>query len=133
MSLKNSLDALQSLLASQLPCPVISGRPEQSLGLYLFPWHIHQLTEQRNINLSASAPNPCSLNVVLLPKADSIATSLDLLDQAMTTIQAQPIQTTVNGTVQILLNAWSADTMMQFFTAAALPLQSALACELRTI
>ncbi|MCB4811537.1 hypothetical protein LG204_09425 [Methylovorus menthalis] len=133
MSLTHSLDALQSLLASQLPCPVISGRPEQSLGLYLFPWHIYQPRELRNINVSAFAQRPCSLSVVLLPKADSVATSLDLLDQAMTTIQAQPIQTTVDGTVQIILDAWSADTMMQFFTAAALPLQSALACELRTV
>jgi hypothetical protein len=133
MSLKHSLNALQSLLASQLPCPVIGGRPEQSLGLYLFPWHIHQLTEQRNITPSASTQKPCSLSVVLLPKTDSITTSLDLLDQAMTTIQAQPMQTTVDGTVQILINPWSADTMMQFFTAAALPLQSALACELRTV
>lgn len=131
MSLKHSLNALQSLLASQLPCPVISGRPEQSPGLYLFPWHVHQATQLRNIGLAQSARRPYGLSVVLLPKADSVATSLDLLDQAMTAMQAQPIQTTANGTVQIILDSWSAETMLQFFTAAGLPLQSALACELR--
>ena len=131
MSLKHSLDALQSLLASQLPCPVISGRPEQSLGLYLFPWHIHQPTQLRAIGSSESTHRPCSLSVVLLPKADSVVTSLDLLDQAMAAIQAQPVQTTVDGNVHILLDTWSAETMMQFFTATGLPLQCALACELR--
>mgnify|MGYP000005147108 CR=1 FL=1 len=131
MSLKHSLNALQSLLASQLPCPVIPGRPEQSLGLYLFPWHIHHATPLQNTQSNDTSGRPCTMRVVLLPKADCV-TSLDLLDQARTIIEAYPMETSAQGTVQIMLDAWSADTMMQFFTAAALPLQSALACALRT-
>lgn len=139
MPLFSRLTALCQVLEKHATLPVRISRPDDTAGLFVWPWRIEEDTRVRSAPLprqagddtTSHAPAP-AIHFLLLSSTSLDDNTIGGLESARLALLETPVFDAVGGRVSVAPATLSTTELTDLFTAAAIPLRLCLAYTLRS-
>lgn len=139
MPLFTRLTALRDVIAKHATLPVRISRPDDTAGLYIWPWRIEEDTRVRSTPLPrtpdndplSGAPAP-AIHFLVLASTNLDGETISALESARRSLLETPVFEVGNGRVSVMPATLSTSELTDLFTAAAIPLRLCLAYTLRS-
>lgn len=139
MPLFTRLTALCQTLATHTTLPIRIGRPDDSPGLFVWPWRLEEDARVRSTPLprlpgedtKMHTPAPV-IHFLVLSTTNLDDETISGLEAARLALLETPIFAAGAGRVVVAPAALSANELTDLFTAAAIPLRLCLAYTLRS-
>lgn len=139
MPLFTRLAALRDVIAKHANLPVRISRPDDTPGIYIWPWRIEEDTRVRSTPLPRSADNDPLLNApapaihfLVLASTDLDGETIGALESARRSLLETPVFEVGNGRVSAMPATLNTSELTDLFTAAAIPLRLCFAYTLRS-
>lgn len=139
MPLFARLTALRDVIAKHATLPVSISRPDDTPGIYIWPWRIEEDTRVRSTPLPRSADNdplisaPApAIHFIVLSSTDLDGETISALESARRALLETPVFDVGAGRVAVMPAQLSTAELTDLFTAAAIPLRLCLAYTLRS-
>jgi hypothetical protein len=139
MPLFTRLTALCEVITKHATLPVSISRPNETPGLYIWPWRIEEDTRVRSTPLPRSADNdplisaPApAIHFLVLSSTNLDGETISALESARRSLLETPVFEVGNGKVSVMPATLSTSELTDLFTAAAIPLRLCLAYTLRS-
>ncbi len=139
MPLFTRLTALRDVIAKHATLPVRISRPDDTPGLFIWPWRIEEDTRVRSTPLprlpDGDMPNGIpapAIHFLVLSSTALDDETISALESARRALLETPIFAVGNGRVSAMPATLSTSELTDLFTAAAIPLRLCLAYTLRS-